>query len=342
MHRLISLIFTLGFALSMFASTSHAAGHQTKHSSFPITITDDHGNKIRLNRAPTRIVSLDPRDTETLFAVGAEKLVVADSSQYVEGAAGMSTSFKYPSQWPSQWGKNYPTLSKQLPHIEGGCCGTHFDVERLTSLRPDVVLAPYSKTELPTFGQMRDLGMKVVILDPSNLEGIFHDISLVGAITGNSGKASRVVTEMRSQLRAVKAGLKRAHGTPRVYYEIDATNPTQPFTAGPGTFIDEAIHISGGKNVADSATTCSGTLCYPQFSLEALVRLNPQVILLGDAAYGTSPSDVKSRGGWETISAVKSGKIYRYNDELISRAGPRIIIGIRAMAMLIHPAAFKR
>jgi len=73
-----------------------------------------------------------------------------------------------------------------------------------------------------------------------------------------------------------------------------------------------------------------------------LVRLDPQIILLGDAAYGTSAADVKARGGWETISAVKSGKIYPFDDELISRAGPRIVVGIKALAKDIHPQAFRQ
>jgi iron complex transport system substrate-binding protein len=184
---------------------------------------------------------------------------------------------------------------------------------------------------------MRDLGLKVIVLDPANVAGVMHDMQLVGKATGASQQAATVVAAMKKQLQAVKSRIDRFHNRPRVYYEIDATNPTQPFTAGPGTFIDEAIHLAGGRNLADSARTCSGKDCYPQFSLEALVKLNPQIILLGDAAYGTKPADVKARSGWSTISAVQTGKIYPFDDELISRAGPRIVIGIEKMAKRVHP-----
>jgi iron complex transport system substrate-binding protein len=122
---------------------------------------------------------------------------------------------------------------------------------------------------------------------------------------------------------------------------VDASNPTQPITVGPGTFIDEAIGLAGGKNVAAGVTTCSGTTCYPAFSLEALVNLDPNIIVLGDSNYGTSPDSVKSRGGWSTISAVRTGKIYAFNDDLLSRAGPRISIGLASLAKLIHPKAFR-
>jgi iron complex transport system substrate-binding protein len=342
MHRLVSFLCALLVATGITAQTAVAHTHLSKSAAFPVTIVDDHGTKVHLTKAPQRIVSLDPRDTETLFAVGAEAKVVGDGGQYVEGAAGISRAFKYPSEWPSNWGRDYPVRSKTLPHVEGGCCGTHFNVETITSLHPDLVVAPYSKTELDTFQQLRDVGFKVVILDPGNLKQILGDITLAGKFTGNRAKATKVVGEMKAQLASVKRAARRAKKTPRVYYEIDATNPTQPFTAGPGTFIDEAIHLVHGQNVADAASTCSGTLCYPQFSLEALVRLDPQIILLGDAGYGTSPADVKARGGWETINAVKSGKIYPFDDELISRAGPRIVVGIRGLAKAIHPEVFKK
>lgn len=320
----------------------------TRAHAFPVTITDDHGNRVRLTSAPKHIVSLDPRDTETLFALGLESRVVGDGSKYAEGATGVTDAagkpraFKYPSEWPSKWGRDYPIRSLALPHVEGGCCGVDFNLETITSLQPDLVLAPYSQTELPVFQKLRDLGMKVIILDPSTVKGILHDISLVGKATGSSKHAATVVAAMKHQLSALRTRVAKVRTHPRVYYEIDATNKTQPYTAGPGTFIDEGIRLVGGRNVADGVTSCSGTTCYPQFSLEALVQLNPQVIVLGDAAYGTSPAEVKSRAGWETMSAIKTGKIYPFDDSLISRAGPRIIIGLTKIARLVHPELFRR
>jgi len=179
------------------------------------------------------------------------------------------------------------------------------------------------------------------VLDPANLKGIFHDIQIVGRATGTEKQGRALTATMEHQLAAVQKRIKQKHVRPRVYYEIDASVPSEPYTAGPGTFIDEAIHIAGARNVADSVTSCSGTLCYVKFSLESLVRLNPQIILLGDAAYGTTVQSVTTRTGWTTIAAVKTGKIYPFNDELISRAGPRITIGIQKLARRVHPEAFR-
>jgi iron complex transport system substrate-binding protein len=319
--------------------TTLATSSRAAKPHFPVTIVDDLHNVVHLAHQPMRIISLDPRDTETLFSLGLGNRVVADGSKYAEGAAGISHDFRYPSQWPSPWGRNYPVRSKKLPHIEGGYGTTPFNLELIESLHPDLILS--LNTSDPTLQKMRDLGLKVVVLDPANLKGIFHDISLVGKATGTPHRAQVVVRAMKRQLQSLRRRMTHVHGRPNVYYEIDATNPTEPYTAGPGTFIDQAIQIAGGKNAADGVKTCSGTTCYPQFSLEALVRLNPKVIVLGDATYGTTVASVKQRSGWGTISAVQAGKIYPFDDELISRAGPRIIIGIQRLARLIHPEAFR-
>ncbi|GAC1406962.1 MAG: ABC transporter substrate-binding protein [Chloroflexota bacterium] len=342
MVRVLTLLSVALTIMMPTPFTAQAAPNRTPMHGFPVTVTDDHGFRIHLTAPPRRIVTLDPRDTELLFAIGAEKRIVGDGSKYAEGATGVTTKFKFPSQWPSRFGRDYPTRSKELPHVEGGCCGTDFNLETLQSLRPDLVVAPYSQTELPTFQKMRDLGMKVLIIDPSNVRGIFKDLSLLGKVTGNGKGANIVASRLKAGLASLKTRLRAVHSRTRVYYEIDATNPVQPYTVGRGTFMDEGIKLAGGNNVADAITSCSGTLCYPQISLEQLVRFNPQVIVLGDAAYGTTSADVKARGGWDAITAVASGNIYPFNDELISRAGPRFVIGLTTLAKLLHPSAFKK
>jgi iron complex transport system substrate-binding protein len=336
MKKFAPLLLSL-LLLSVTLPTSVQAG---AHAAFPVTIVDDHGNRIQLTHQPKRLISLDPRDTETLFALGLEARVVADGSQYAEGATGFARDFKYPSEWPSPWGRDYPIKSKQLPHIEGGFSGTPFDLEKIESLTPDLVLSLNSDQQ--TLQKLRELGLNVLIIDPSNIKGILHDVSIIGKATGATHQATLVLTNMRKQMAAVHTRLAPIRGRPTVYYEVDATNPAQPITVGPGTFIDEAIGLAGGKNVAAGVTTCSGTTCYPAFSLEALVKLDPSIIVLGDSNYGTSPDSVKSRGGWNTISAVQSGKIYPFDDDLLSRAGPRIMIGLEKLARLIHPEAFHK
>jgi iron complex transport system substrate-binding protein len=310
-----------------------------------VTVVDDQGNRIHLAHRPNRIITLYAAYTEIVFALGLEKRVVGDGSQYAEGATGITNAagkprdFRYPSEWPSKLGRDYPVRSLQLPHVEGGFSQTPFNLETITSLHPDLILAPYYQSQISTFQKMKELGFTVVFLNPSNVQGIMHDIALVGKLTGATSQATTVVNAMKQQLSTVKSRLAKVHSRPRVFYELDATNPTQPITAGPKTVIDQAIGVADGKNIADTVTTCSGTQCYPAFNLEALVVANPQIIVLSDAAYGTKPEDVKSRPGWDTISAVKSNKIYAFNPDLLSKFGPRVVVGILDLARVIHPEA---
>jgi iron complex transport system substrate-binding protein len=317
---------------------------------FPITIVDDHGNRIHLDRQPKRIVSLDPRDTEILFALGLEKRVVGDGGTAAEGATGIvdaqgkPRAFKYPSEWPSKWGRDYPIRSRTLTHVEGGCCGTPFNLETIESLRPDLVLGPYSKTELPTFQKMRDLGLTVMTVDPNSFSGILRDIKRVGRATSAVAQSQVVTAAMRATVDTVVSRLAHVKTKPRIYFEIDATNPTQPITAGPGTYLDEGIRLAGGANIADTVTTCSGTTCYPAFSLEKLVQLNPQLIFFSiyEQIYNNVTADsIRSRPGWSTISAVQKSKVFSFDDDLLSRGGPRNSIGIEKLARLIHPEVFK-
>jgi iron complex transport system substrate-binding protein len=351
MKRSILLLALLGSVLVARASTTQAVAHAAAKPAFPVTIIDDHGNKVKITHQPKRIVSLDPRDTETLFALDLENRVVGDGGKDVEGAtgivnaAGKPRDFKYPSEWPSKWGRDYPIRSLAVTHIEGGCCGVDFNLETIESLSPDLILAPFSTTEEPVFQKMRDLGLKVIILDPANFRGILHDITLIGRATGVEAQARAVAATMQSEVNGVKKALAKVKSRPRVYYEIDATNPTQPYTVGPGTFIDEAIHVAGGKNIADGVTSCAGTTCYPQLSLEAIVVQDPQVILFSiyERLYSNVTADsVKSRSGWGTISAVRTGRISEFNDDVITRAGPRTGIGIEQLARVIHPEVFRK
>ena len=142
--RLIGVLALFAGALSFTLPAAHAhvlplstARHA---SSFPVTITDDTGYKTTIPKLPRRIITLDPRDTETMFALNLSKRVVADGGKDVEGAACCTKDFKYPSQWPSPWGADYPVVSKTKTHIEGGYDPSHpFDVELVLKKDPDLV-----------------------------------------------------------------------------------------------------------------------------------------------------------------------------------------------------------
>ncbi len=107
-------------------------------------------------------------------------------------------------------------------------------------------------------------------------------------------------------------------------------------TPGPNTFLTQLIHLAGGRSVGESLASD-----YAQISLESLLTQNPDIILLGDAAYGITPEQVALRAGWSELGAVKDNQIFAFDDDLVSRPGPRLVDGLEALAKLLHPEIFK-
>jgi iron complex transport system substrate-binding protein len=119
---------------------------------------------------------------------------------------------------------------------------------------------------------------------------------------------------------------------------LDSTDPAKPYTAGPGTFVDLLIQRAGGANL----TTVAGIKDpYPKISVEQVVSTNPDLIILGDSMWGVTIESVGQRPGWEKLKAVTGKQIFPFDDNLVSRPGPRLVDGLEALAKLMHPELFK-
>jgi iron complex transport system substrate-binding protein len=123
---------------------------------------------------------------------------------------------------------------------------------------------------------------------------------------------------------------------PSVFYELDATDPSNPWTAGSGTFIDYIITQAGGTN---AASALQGD--YAQISSEQLIAANPDIILLADAPYGTTAESVAARPGWDVIAAVQKNALYPIDPNIMSVPGPRLVNALEETAKLLHPELFK-
>ena len=122
-----------------------------------------------------------------------------------------------------------------------------------------------------------------------------------------------------------------------VFYEIDSTDPNAPWTAGPGSFIGSLIDRSGGVNLGEKLKDA-----YAQISIEQLLVDQPNIILVGDYTWGgVTAEDVMARSSWMGLEAVKRGNVYIFDDNLVSRPGPRMVDGLETMAKLLHPELFK-
>jgi ABC-type Fe3+-hydroxamate transport system, periplasmic component len=291
--------------------TQPATNTQPPATSNPaITLTDGLKRTVTLAGPAQWVVSLAPANTETLFAIGAGAQVVGRDET-----------------------SDYPAAALSLPTI-GGYSG--FNLEGIVALHPDLVLAGGINTP-ELVASLEQLGLTVYFLpNPNTLEEMYTNLETVAKLTGHESETAALVDTLKSRVAAVDVKIKPLSSIPTVYYELDATDPTKPYTAGPGTFVDLLIDRAGGKNIGAELSSQ-----YPQISLEQLVVINPAIIILGDSAYGETPAKVSARPGWGTLVAVQTGQIYPFDDNLVSRPGPRLVDGLEALAKLLHPDVFK-
>jgi len=275
-----------------------------------VSLTDGLGRQVILAEPAQKVVSLAPSNTEILFAIG---------------AGGQTVGRDLFS--------DYPAEALSLPDI-GGSMG-EYNLEAIVALQPDLVLAAeINPTELVK--SLEDLGLTVFYLkNPTTLEEMYANLEIVAQLTGRETEAAALVESLKARVAAVDEKIAPISSQFSVFYEIDASNPAQPYTAGKGTFITLLIGRAGGKNIAAELDA------YPQLSIEQIVAEDPQVIILGDSMWGVTVESVAERPGWENLSAVKNGQVFPFDDNLVSRPGPRLVDGLEALAKLLRPELFK-
>jgi iron complex transport system substrate-binding protein len=271
----------------------------------PGTYTDDMGRGVTIEEVPQRIVCFGPSITEIAFALGVGERVV--------GVDDFS---------------DYPAEAQDLPKV-----GSAFapSIESLVALEPDLVLT----LEHEEFNsELEALGITYLIFDPKDIDNILTNIELVGAVTDTVDEAETLVESLEERIADVQ---NRVAGGDllSVFYIVDATDPTLPWTAGPGSFIDALITMAGGENVAHDAP-----YAWLQFSIEEVVSADPDVIIV-QTMLGGIPTitieDLQAHPIWGEMSAVKQGRVYLVDGDLVSRSGPRIVDGLEALAEAIHP-----
>ena len=300
----VPTIVTSSSTASLSMATTSSANAAT------ITVTDSAGRTVTIPASPQRIVSLTPSTTEIAYALGLGKQIIAVDT----------------------W-SDYPAETKDLPKVKM----MPVNFEQVVSLKPDLVLVA-SITSNDDIKKMQDLKLTVLAVGKvtTTFDGVMADIQLVGKATGKDAQAKAVTDAMKQKLDALKATLSKAQTKPRVYWEIDASDPAKPYTPGPGSFVNDLITIAGGTNIASNAKAA-----WAQINSEEIVAADPEIIVLSDALFGMTPESVKARKGWSSINAVKNNKVFPIDDNLVSRPGPRLVDGLEAAATLIHPELFK-
>jgi len=281
-----------------------------------LTLVDDHGFVLKLSSYPQRIISTAPSCTEILFALGVGDKVV-----------GVDDYSNYPYNF-SEWIK-----AGNMTSI-GGFSTPNTEV--IVSLKPDLILTAGTLND-ENAKTWRSMGYNVLALDPHDINGVLQDIMLVGRATGSEAQAASLVNSINARINAVFEKLAGVTEKPKVYYEI-WYDPLM--SVGASAWENQLIEKAGGVNIFANQSEQ-----YFITSSEVIVSLNPDVILLPSshglgAPFWGSFDQVKARAGWSSISAVKNGRLYVVDSDIITRAGPRIADAIEMLAKIFHPELF--
>ncbi|HKV84846.1 MAG TPA: ABC transporter substrate-binding protein [Ktedonobacterales bacterium] len=311
-HSRLATTLTLFCA---FAATLVACGSPSsaaKQPAQPVITKDANGTAITIPaRAPQRIVSLGPTDSEILAALGIGSRVVA-----------------------VDYYTDYPADMAAKPKITNA--NGEANVEQIIGMTPDLVLS-YGGETAATDKQLINAHITVFDLPVGDLGKSLVEIRLIGQLVHADSAATTLVTSLQKRIDVVKA---KVAGAPKVsvYMEADDTTAGKPYVFGGGSFGDELIRDAGGTNIFASNTGGGG---YPQVSDEDIIRANPQVIVLTeDPNYGGSLAAVYSRTGWSGIAAVQAKRVFAIGTDYTQRAGPRLVDGLEKLAAVLHPDLF--
>jgi len=241
---------------------------------------------------PKRIISLSPSATETLFAIGAGKQVIA-----------VDDLSNYPTTAP------ITKLSAFSPNVEA-----------LLNYRPDLVILNADATKaLDIKVALEKLKISVFLEKaPLNLKQAYAEVTALGRATGNLTGAQSTISNMKSRISAAVKSAKKSKKI-SFFHELDNTL----YTATSDTFIGKVYKDFNLSNVADPAASADSA-GYPQLQSEYLIKANPKIIFLSDAQYGESLMSVAKRPGWNGISAVKTKSVIALPQDIPSRWGPRL------------------
>ncbi|MGR6501177.1 cobalamin-binding protein [Shewanella sp. Koi 1] len=247
-----------------------------------------------------RIIALSPHAVEMLYAIGAGESIVA-ATDYAD----------------------YPEAAKKIPSI-GGYYG--IQIERVLELNPDLIVVWDTGNKAEDINQLKSLGFKLYSSSPKMLEDVAKEIEELGALTGRTEQANQVAADYRTELLQLRSE-NAAKSEPKVFYQLWST---PLMTVAKNSWIQQIIGVCHGKNVFYDAASD-----YPQVSLENVLMTLPEVILQSEEEGNVKGVDWSK---WTEIPAVKNQHIYQLNADLLHRATPRALLGVKAVCDALDKA----
>lgn len=250
-------------------------------------VTDDLERKVTVPVKIKRIVSLAPNLTENIFAVGAGDRLV-----------GVTTFCNYPEQ-AKEIAKVGDTMSP--------------NIETIIAIKPDVVMISTASQIEAFMKTLEANSIAVYVTNPTSLNGVFQNLKQLGELLGTQDQADKLVTDLEQRVDATNPpDAYQIMPHPKVFVQI-SKEPL--FTIGKQSFLTEIVARAGGHSV-----TADVDSAYPKLSKETASALNPDIIILSDSEDNREANDV-----FKNSPAVKNGRIYKVNADILSRPGPRLV-----------------
>ena len=298
----------LGLITSIAVSSFMLVGCSNKD----VVIKDREGNEVKLPDKMERIISMAPSNTEILVGLGlGDKIVGID--QYSLDVEGIKQGIE----------------EIQVPNP---------DAETIIGLDPDIIIASdHNKAGASDdpFKLVEEAGISVVYIPSSeSIESIYEDINFIADITNTEEKGKEIVDSMKSQIDEVKAKAKNIKTKKKVYFEIGPSPNLYSF--GNSTFLNEMIEIIGAENIFKDENGWTSP------SAESIIDKNPDVILTNVNYIDNPVEEIKSREGWQDITAIKDNQGYLIDKNSSSRPSQHIIKALNEMAKAIYPDVYEK
>ncbi|MGH9949303.1 MAG: cobalamin-binding protein [Pyrinomonadaceae bacterium] len=299
--RRISRVLLTFILLSLFTGCCERVA-QTDQGTLPVEsgriVTDDLGREVSLPFKIERAISLAPSLTEMIFAVGAGDRLV-----------GVTTYC------------NYPEEAKAIRKVGDTITP---NIESIVALKPDVVFVS-TASQLEAFAKTLDeQGIAVYVITANSLEDVYQNLISLGELFSTSESTVELVSQLKSRTENPFIPYSGSQFVPlRVFVQV-SNDPL--FTIGKESFLTEVVEKASGVSVTKDVPTA-----YPKLSKETALALNPDVIILSDSEDNKEPNVV-----FKDSPAVKNGRVYRINADIISRPGPRLVDAIEQIAGFLH------
>ncbi|MET4561357.1 iron complex transport system substrate-binding protein [Lysinibacillus parviboronicapiens] len=270
-------------------------------------VTDDRGVEVTFDAVPKTVVSLQPSNTEILFALGVGDKIV--------GAT------------------DYDTYPAEAQNIERVSDSMTFNSERILALKPDVVIA-YTTGKDDALKGLEDAGVKVfVIQSAASFKDVYGDIEQIATVMGVEDKGEQLNKDIKAKIANVQAKVKDVEKQKNVYLEISPKPDI--YTTAAGTFQQEILNAANVSNVfADQKG-------WVKVSEEDVIAKNPEVILT-TVNYAKDPAaEIIARNGWNTITAIQNKAVYYVDADISTRPGPRIGEAVELVAKAVYPELFQ-